>query len=105
MSSSPYQKSYDLSINEPENFWALAAQKVHWYNEWDKVLDDSGDHYKWFVGGCMNTCYNALDLHIHNNRGDQLALIYDSPVTDTKKKYTYRQLNQIVTNCHTFRKE
>ena len=96
MSSSPYQESYDLSINEPEKFWTLAAQKVHWYNEWDKVLDDSGDHYKWFVGGCMNTCYNALDLHIHNNRGDQLALIYDSPVTDTKKKYTYRQLRDRV---------
>ena len=41
MSSSPYQESYELSINEPENFWAQAAQKVHWYNEWDKVLDDS----------------------------------------------------------------
>lgn len=96
MSFSPYQESYELSINEPENFWAQAAQKVHWYNEWDKVLDDSGDHYKWFVGGCMNSCYNALDLHIHNNRGDQLALIYDSPVTDTKKKYTYRQLRDRV---------
>lgn len=96
MSSSPYQESYEFSINEPENFWAQAAQKVHWYNEWDKVLDDSGEHYRWFVGGCMNSCYNALDLHIHNNRGDQLALIYDSPVTDTKKKYTYRQLRDRV---------
>lgn len=96
MSNSPYQESYEFSINEPENFWAQAAQKVHWYNEWDKVLDDSGEHYRWFVGGCMNSCYNALDLHIHNNRGDQLALIYDSPVTDTKKKYTYRQLRDRV---------
>mgnify|MGYP003396740716 FL=1 len=96
MSHSPYQESYEFSINEPENFWAQAAQKVHWYNEWDKVLDDSGEHYRWFVGGCMNSCYNALDLHIHNNRGDQLALIYDSPVTDTKKKYTYRQLRDRV---------
>lgn len=49
------------------------------------MLDDSDGHYRWFVGGCMNTCYNALDLHVHNGRGDQLALIYDSPVTDTKK--------------------
>lgn len=96
MSSSPYQETYEFSINEPENFWAQAAQKVHWYNEWDKVLDDSGEHYRWFVGGCMNSCYNALDLHIHNNRGDQLALIYDSPVTDTKRKYTYRQLRDRV---------
>lgn len=60
------------------------------------MLDDSDGHYKWFVGGCMNTCYNALDLHIHNGRGDQLALIYDSPVTDTKKKYTYKQLRDRV---------
>lgn len=61
-----------------------------------ELLDDSDGHYRWFVGGCMNTCYNALDLHIHNSMGDQLALIYDSPVTDTKKKYTYKQLRDRV---------
>lgn len=91
-----YDEAYKLSIEKPEEFWAEAAKKVHWYNEWDKVLDDSGGHYKWFVGGCMNTCYNALDFHIHNGRGDQLALIYDSPVTDTKQKYTYKQLRDRV---------
>lgn len=87
-----YAQTYQESISDPERFWAEAAKKVHWYNEWDKVLDSSGEHYRWFVGGCMNTCYNALDLHIHNGKGDQIALIYDSPVTDTKKKYTYKKL-------------
>lgn len=91
-----YEAIYNQSLNEPEAFWAEAAKKVHWYNEWDKVLDDSNEHYRWFVGGCMNTCYNALDLHIHDGRGDAIALIYDSPVTDTKKKYTYKQLRDRV---------
>ncbi|EIB06646.1 acetyl-CoA synthetase [Campylobacter coli LMG 9860] len=91
-----YEQTYRESLRNPEAFWAEAAKKVHWYNEWDRVLDDSDGHYRWFVGGCMNTCYNALDLHVHNGRGDQLALIYDSPVTDTKKKYTYKQLRDRV---------
>ncbi|KAA6225030.1 MULTISPECIES: propionyl-CoA synthetase [unclassified Campylobacter] len=91
-----YAEVYKESLDNPESFWAKAAQKVHWYNEWDKVLDSTDEHYRWFVGGCMNTCYNALDLHVHNGRGDQLALIYDSPVTDTKKKYTYKKLRDRV---------
>jgi len=91
-----YDKVYSQSIKDPEKFWAEAATKVHWYHQWDKVLDVVDGHYRWFVGGCMNTCYNALDLHIHNGRAEQLALIYDSPVTDTKKTYTYRQLRDRV---------
>jgi len=91
-----YNKVYAESIKDPEKFWAEAATKVHWYHKWDKVLDVVDGHYRWFVGGCMNTCYNALDLHIHNGRADQAALIYDSPVTDTKKTYTYRQLRDRV---------
>ena len=64
---------------------------------WDKVLDDSNKpFYRWFTGGQINTCYNALDYHIDQGRGDQLALIYDSPVTDTIKKYTYTQLRDEV---------
>jgi len=91
-----YDKVYSQSIKDPEKFWAEAATKVHWYHQWDKVLDVVDGHYRWFVGGCMNTCYNALDLHIHNGRAEQLALVYDSPVTDTKKTYTYRQLRDRV---------
>ena len=94
--SAIYDKVYADSIKDPESFWAEAATKVHWYHQWDKVLDVVDGHYRWFVGGCMNSCYNALDLHIHNGRADQTALIYDSPVTDTKKTYTYRQLRDRV---------
>lgn len=91
-----YDKVYAESIKDPEAFWAEAATKVHWYHQWDKVLDVVNGHYRWFVGGCMNSCYNALDLHVDHGRANQLALIFDSPVTDTKKTYTYRQLRDRV---------
>ncbi len=91
-----YDEVYKKSIENPEAFWEEAATKVHWYHKWDKVLDVVDGHYRWFVGGCMNTCYNALDLHIDHGRGEQLALVYDSPVTDTKQKYTYNQLRERV---------
>jgi propionyl-CoA synthetase len=77
----------------PDGFWAKAAEDCHWYKRWDKVLDDSNKpFYRWFTGGEINTCYNALDYHIDQGRGDQLALIYDSPVTDTITTYTYTEL-------------
>ncbi len=91
-----YENLYKQSIENPEKFWADAATKVHWYHQWDKVLDIVDNHYRWFVGGCMNSCYNALDLHVHHGRADQPALIYDSPVTDTKKTYTYKELRDRV---------
>jgi propionyl-CoA synthetase len=91
-----YDKTYKASIDNPEEFWAEAATKVHWYHQWDKVLDVVDGHYGWFVGGCMNSCYNALDLHVDHGRGSQTALIFDSPVTDTKRQYTYRELRDRV---------
>ena len=95
--TNPYQAAFDQSINDPDGFWAKAAEDCHWYKRWDKVLDDSNKpFYRWFTGGQINTCYNALDHHIDQGRGDQLALIYDSPVTDTIKKYTYSQLRDEV---------
>ncbi len=92
-----YDIAYSESINDPENFWAKAAEDCHWYQPWEKVLDDTQKpFYRWFAGGVVNTCYNALDYHIENGRGDQNALIYDSPVTDTIKTYTYNQLRDEV---------
>jgi propionyl-CoA synthetase len=92
-----YDEAFQKSLNDPEGFWGEAAEDCHWYKKWDKVLDDTNKpFYRWFVGGEINTCYNALDLHIDSGRGDQLALIYDSPVTDTIKKYTYSQLRDEV---------
>jgi propionyl-CoA synthetase len=92
-----YDEAFEKSIKDPEAFWGEAAEDCHWYKKWDKVLDDSNKpFYRWFVGGEMNTCYNALDYHIEQGRGNQAALIYDSPVTDTVKKYTYTQLRDEV---------
>ena len=96
--SDRYETVYQQSINDPEGFWAEAADDCHWYKKWDKVLDDSNKPlYRWFVGGELNTCYNALDYHVDDRgRGDRIALIYDSPVTGTIKRYSYAELRDIV---------
>ncbi len=95
--SNLYEKAYEQSLDDPEGFWGDVAQECHWYKKWDKVLDDSNKpFYRWFQGAETNTCYNAVDLHVDNGIGDQDAIIYDSPVTDTIKKYTYSELKEIV---------
>ena len=92
-----YLAYYNQSIEDPNGFWSVPAEDCHWYQKWDKVLDDSNKpFYRWFTGGMVNTCYNALDLHVENGIGDQVALIYDSPVTNTIKKFTYLQLRDQV---------
>ena len=89
--ANPYEIAHNQSIEDTNGFWGAAAE------EWDKVLDDTNKpFYRWFSGGEMNTCYNALDFHVDNGRGDQNAVIYDSPVTDTIKKFTYSQLRDEV---------
>ena len=91
--SSTYEETYRSWLADPERFWATAADAIHWYKKWDRVLDSSrAPFYRWFSGGVVNTCYNLLDVHVANGRGEQLALIYDSPVTDVVKTYTYRAL-------------
>ncbi|GFO01372.1 propionyl-coa synthetase [Plakobranchus ocellatus] len=95
--SSSYTTAFKKSIERPEEFWAEAAEKVNWYEKWDRVLDNSRPPYsQWFVGGEMNTCYNAIDRHIESGRGEQIALIHDSPVTDSKTHITYKQLFTLV---------
>ncbi len=95
--SNSYDEAFERSINNPNGFWGEVAENCHWYKKWDKVLDDTNKpFYRWFVGGELNSCYNALDVHIENGRGDQDALIYDSPVTDTIKKFTYSELRDSV---------
>ncbi|MCH8871894.1 AMP-binding protein, partial [candidate division KSB1 bacterium] len=91
--ASAYEKLYTQSLEDPEGFWAEIAEDVHWYKKWDQVFDNSRQpFYQWFKGGVVNTCYNALDLHVANGRADQPALVYDSPVTGTIKRFTYREL-------------
>ncbi|MCP4415651.1 MAG: propionyl-CoA synthetase [Chloroflexi bacterium] len=97
MSTSSYQAVYQSWKTDPQTFWAQAASDVQWYEPWSRVLDDeSPPFYRWFKGGQLNSCYNALDYHVENGRADQPALIYDSPVTDTVKKYTYREMRDEV---------
>jgi propionyl-CoA synthetase len=92
-----YEEVYARAVREPETFWAEAARAIHWDTPWDKVLDESGaPFYRWFTGGRLNTCYNALDRHVDEGRGDQAAVIYDSPVTDTKRTITYRDMRDQV---------
>ena len=88
-----YEATYERWRRDPEGFWAEAAEAIHWYRRWDQVLDSSrAPFYRWFSGGLVNTCYNLLDTHVENGRAQQIALIYDSPVTGTIKSYTYRDL-------------
>jgi len=93
-----YQEAHTQSINDPEGFWGKAAEDVVWIKKWDKVLDDSNKpFYRWFTGGVVNTCYNALDRHVDEGNGDRLALIYDSPVTgNTVRRYTFSELRDEV---------
>lgn len=91
-----YEAIYGRSIDDPEGFWAEAAEKIAWSRKWDKVLDSSNPpFYRWFPGGEMNTCFNALDRHVDNGRADQTALIYDSPVTNAVERYSYRELRDL----------
>jgi propionyl-CoA synthetase len=95
--SNLYNDVYERSIKDPETFWGEVAEDCHWFKKWDKVLDDSKKpFYRWFPGGETNTCYNALDYHIERGKGDKVALIYDSPVTDTITKFTYSELRDLV---------
>ncbi len=92
-----YDQAYNQSISDPEGFWGPIAEECHWYKKWDKVLDDSNEpFYRWFAGGETNTCYNAVDLHVDEGQGDQPAIIYDSPVTNTITTYTYLDLKDQV---------
>jgi len=95
-----YAEVHQRSIQDPAGFWAEAAQNIDWTKKWDKVLDDSNTPlYRWFTGGELNTCHNALDRHVQGGRADQVALIYDSPVTNTIEKFTYKELRDQVAIC------
>jgi propionyl-CoA synthetase len=88
-----YLESYEQSLNNPDEFWGNAAKAIDWDQPATKILDDSNAPiYRWFTSGKLNTCYNALDRHVKDGRADQAALIYDSPVTDTKRTYSYQEL-------------
>jgi len=88
-----YDEIFRKSIEEPVAFWKEAAEDIDWHKKCDRILDDSHPpFYRWFPDGEINTCFNALDRHVRDGRGDQNALIYDSPVTGTVTSITYRQM-------------
>ena len=92
-----YRAMHARSLSDPASFWAEQAAAIDWTRPWDRVLDASNPPFhRWFPGAELNTCYNALDRHVQRGRGEQVALIYDSPVTARKKSFTYRALRDQV---------
>src|SRR5262245_55183219 len=87
-----YQGLFTASIEDPQRFWAQAAQAVTWTRTPRRVLEDANPpFYRWYPDGELNTCANALDRHVAQ-RGEQAALIYDSPVTGVQRSYSYAEL-------------
>ena len=90
---SRYHDLYTRSLGDPEGFWGEAAREIDWIEPAKKILDPaSGIYGRWFTGAVVNTCYNALDRHVAGGRGDQLALVHDSPLANTVTKFTYAEL-------------
>ena len=95
--TSIYDDVYARSLREPEAFWGAAAEDIDWDRRWDRVFDAGRPPFsRWFPGGMLNTCYNALDRHVERGRGKQRALVYDSPMTGVVRSYSYRELRDAV---------
>src|SRR5437879_2090385 len=89
-----YRDAYHRSLADPDGFWLPAATAVDWVTPPTRALDsENAPLYKWFPDGVLNACHNALDRHVDTGR---TALIYDSPVTGTKARFTYRELRDEV---------
>jgi propionyl-CoA synthetase len=96
MSDGSYQQAYRLSLDDPDRFWGQAATAISWIHKPTVVLDPTAAPYaRWYPDATLNTCFNALDRHVVAGRGEQAALIYDSPVTDTRREYTYTELTEL----------
>ena len=97
-----FKEEYELSLREPEKYWAKAADKIEWFQKPSSILDYDADfnpHFpKWFSDGIINMSYNCLDVHVNNGRAKQDALMYDSPVTGVKQRFTFEELlDQVAT--------
>jgi propionyl-CoA synthetase len=103
--TSAYEPTYRRSIDEPEAFWAEIGAGIAWERTWDRVLDDdNAPLYRWYVGGRLNTCYNAVDRHVEAGHGDRDAIIYDSAMTGIKRRITYKELQgEVATFAGTLR--
>ncbi|XP_042325678.1 acyl-CoA synthetase short-chain family member 3, mitochondrial isoform X3 [Sceloporus undulatus] len=88
-----YEAAFKASVEEPEKLWAEASRGIDWHKPWATAMQREGPlRASWFVGGEVNICYNAVDRHVKNGQGDQIAIIHDSPVTNTKEFITYKEL-------------
>lgn len=88
-----YLDNYRRSINQPAEFWDKLGNLIDWVRPWDQVLDDSNPPFtKWYAGGYLNACYNAVDRHIKQGKGSKVAIIHDSPLTNTVRHVTYQEL-------------
>jgi propionyl-CoA synthetase len=95
MSESRYHDVYEAWRRDPEAYWEEAAAAITWRKKWDRVFDPSlGPYGRWFVGGALNTAENALDRHVAAGNGDRTALIWDSPLSGSKARFTYRELTE-----------
>ena len=92
-----FKRLYAASLANPGAFWGEAAGEIAWFRPWNRVLDSAGaPFYRWFAGGELNTCFNAVDRHVEAGRGAAPALVYDSPVTGSKAVYTFAELQAAV---------
>ena len=86
-------KEYKDSLAKPQEYWGQIAEDIVWTRKWDQVLDDTKSPFtKWFVGGKLSLCYNAVDRHVDEGRGQTKALVWDSPITGQKSVRTYKDL-------------
>ncbi|KAJ0012601.1 hypothetical protein NQD34_016935 [Periophthalmus magnuspinnatus] len=96
-SDTAYDQAFSAARDSPQAFWREAGQNIHWFEPWTKTLHFEDPVFpQWFAGGKLNMCYNAVDRHVESGRGDQPAIIYDSPVTGTKQIISYRELQEQV---------
>ncbi|KAM9845579.1 acyl-CoA synthetase short-chain family member 3, mitochondrial [Aulostomus maculatus] len=96
-SDAAYSRAFVTARDHPDAYWAEVGRDIHWFEPWRKTLHVEDPVFpNWFVGGKLNMCYNAVDRHVENGRGEQPAIIYDSPVTGTKQIITFRELQDQV---------
>src|SRR5688572_20082891 len=92
-----YRALHARSLSDPEGFWLEQGRAIDWTKPPTRALDASrAPFYRWYPDAELNACHNALDRHVEGGRADQAALIYDSPVTDTRQSFTYRELRDRV---------
>ena len=92
-----YNDVYEAWKSDPEGFWMEAAQAIDWHEAPSKALfDKGGDMYEWFADGMVNTCWNAVDRHVEAGRGDEIAIMHESPITHSSKGITYSELRDRV---------